>query len=147
MDPAELTTSWELPSFLAHSEDSVKSDLKKQNIDVTVVSGGLVLVLQPLDKCLNKPFKDNIWQKVCTWYGWHQGHLSSTQLGRRHQAKILSSIGSKKLGQKFHKKCLLNISKAVVFQMPWMEQGQCGLQWALSRDRWWGNGGEWVQNG
>ena len=47
-------------SFRAHLTDSVKDDLKQRNIDVAVIPGGLTPVVQPLDKCLNKPFKDNV---------------------------------------------------------------------------------------
>ena len=34
--------------------------MKQRNIDVTTIPGGLTPVVQPLDKCLNKPFKDNV---------------------------------------------------------------------------------------
>ena len=54
-------------SFRAHLTDSVKHDLQRRKIDVAVIPGGLTLVLQPLDKCLNKPFKDNIRRKYLSW--------------------------------------------------------------------------------
>ena len=54
-------------SFRAHSTDSIKGDLKQQNIDVTVIPGALTPVVQPLDKCLNKPFKDNVRRKYLAW--------------------------------------------------------------------------------
>ena len=47
-------------SFRAHLINEVKAELNRQKIDVAVIPGGLTLVLQPLDKCLNKPFKDNV---------------------------------------------------------------------------------------
>ena len=47
-------------SFRAHLTESVKADLQRRKIEVAVIPGGLTPVLQPLDKCLNKPFKDNI---------------------------------------------------------------------------------------
>lgn len=40
--------------------NEVKADLKRRKIDVAVIPGGLTPVLQPLDKSLNKPFKDNV---------------------------------------------------------------------------------------
>ena len=54
-------------SFRAHLTDSVKDDLKQRNIDVAVIPGGLTPVVQPLDKCLNKPFKDNVRRKYLAW--------------------------------------------------------------------------------
>ena len=47
-------------SFRAHLTESVKGVLQQQNIDVAVIPGGLTPVLQPLDKCLNKPFKESM---------------------------------------------------------------------------------------
>ena len=74
MDRTEFATRWVLPFWCGtHSEltfkktDSVKDDLKQRNTDVTVIPGGLTLVVQPLDKCLNKLFKDNVRQKYLTW--------------------------------------------------------------------------------
>lgn len=54
-------------SFRAHLTDEVKAELNQQKIDVGVIAGGLTPVLQPLDKCLNKPFKDNVWRKYLAW--------------------------------------------------------------------------------
>ena len=47
-------------SFRAHLTDEVKADLNWRKIDVAVIPGGLTPVLQPLDRCLKKPFKDNV---------------------------------------------------------------------------------------
>ena len=54
-------------SFRAHLTESVKADLQRRKIEVAVIPGGLTPVLQPLDKCLNKPFKDNIRRKYLSW--------------------------------------------------------------------------------
>ena len=54
-------------SFRTHLTDSMKDDLKQRNIDVAVIPGGLTPVVQPLDKCLNKPFKDNVRWKYLAW--------------------------------------------------------------------------------
>ena len=51
-------------SFRAHLTDGVKDLLSRRNVDVAVIPGGLTPVLQPLDKCINKPFK----AKVCAQY-------------------------------------------------------------------------------
>ena len=56
---------WDL--FQALLTDEVKADLNRQKIDVAVIPGGLTPVLQPLDKCVNKPFKDNVRRKYLAW--------------------------------------------------------------------------------
>ena len=50
-------------SFRAHLTHEVNAALKQREIDVAVIPGGLTPVLQPLDKCWNKPFKDSIRRK------------------------------------------------------------------------------------
>ena len=47
--------------------ESVKADLQGRKIDIAVIPGSLTTVLQPLDKCLNKPFKGNMQQKYLNW--------------------------------------------------------------------------------
>ena len=54
-------------SFRAHLTDSMKDDLKQRNIDVAAIPGGLTPIVQPLDKCLNTPFKDNVRRKYLAW--------------------------------------------------------------------------------
>ena len=53
--------------FRAHLTDAVKEALHTRKIDVAVIPGGLAPVLQPLDKCLNKPFKDHMKTKYLSW--------------------------------------------------------------------------------
>ena len=38
----------------------MKELLARRNVDVAVIPGGLTPVLQPLDKCLDKPFKTRV---------------------------------------------------------------------------------------
>ena len=54
-------------SFSAHLVDSAKRQLRENNTTTAVIPGGLTSVVQPLDVCLNKPFKDRLRQKWCTW--------------------------------------------------------------------------------
>ena len=56
---------WDM--FCAHLLDSVKSELKRNRMYQCVIPGGCTSVLQPLDVCLNKPFKVHMRQK---WNGW-----------------------------------------------------------------------------
>ena len=45
----------------------MKALLEKRNVDVAVIPGGLTPVLQPLDKCINKPFKANVCAQYEAW--------------------------------------------------------------------------------
>ena len=54
-------------SIQAHLIDDVKVALRQGKIDVAVIPGGLTLVLQLLDKCLNKPFEDSVRNKYSAW--------------------------------------------------------------------------------
>ena len=54
-------------SFCGHLTDSVKELLARRNVDVAVIPGGLTPVLQPLDKCLIKPFKTRVRAQYQAW--------------------------------------------------------------------------------
>ena len=43
-----------------HVTDDVKALAKSLKTDLAVIPGGLTSVLQPLDVCINKPFKDRL---------------------------------------------------------------------------------------
>lgn len=46
-------------SFSAHLVPSIRKLLASHNTDIVVIPGGLTSIIQPLDVCLNKPFKDS----------------------------------------------------------------------------------------
>ena len=54
-------------SFSAHLTDTVKQQLRENKTATAVIPGGLTSLVQPLDVCLNKPFKDRLWEKWMTW--------------------------------------------------------------------------------
>ena len=54
-------------SFRGHLTDAVKDLLSRRNVDVAVIPGGLTPVLQPLDKCINKPFKAKVRAQYEAW--------------------------------------------------------------------------------
>lgn len=56
-----------LDSFRAHITEKVKNMIKNENTLLAVIPGGLTSVLQPLDVCLNKPFKDKLKEKWNEW--------------------------------------------------------------------------------
>ena len=56
---------WDM--FCAHLLNSVKSELKRNRMYQCVIPGRCTSVLQPLDVCLNKPFKVHMRQKWNEW--------------------------------------------------------------------------------
>jgi hypothetical protein len=46
-----------LDSFHGHTTEEVKKILKSRNTDQVIIPGGLTMMLQPLDVCINWPFK------------------------------------------------------------------------------------------
>ena len=54
-------------SFHSHLTEKVKEKCRSMNTTVAVIPGGLTSMLQPLDVCLNKPFKDRLRQKWIEW--------------------------------------------------------------------------------
>ena len=107
-------------SFRAHLTDEVKEDLNRRKIDVAVIPGGLTPVLQPLDKCLNKPFKDNVRRKYLAWM--ISGPFEYTRLERRrHHREILYFDGCTKHGERFRRRWLLSPSRPVESPTLWME--------------------------
>ena len=54
-------------SFHGHLTEAVKDLLARRNVDVAVIPGGLAPVLQPLDKCINKPFKNKVRSQYQAW--------------------------------------------------------------------------------
>ena len=56
-----------MDSFEGHKTDSVKKRCNEENTDIAIIPGGLTSVLQPLDVCLNKPFKDRLREKWGMW--------------------------------------------------------------------------------
>ena len=52
-----MVRKWRNQEHVLFCSDAVKDLLDRRNVDVTVIPGGVTPVLQPLDKCINKPFK------------------------------------------------------------------------------------------
>ena len=53
--------------FRAHLTDGCKKTAVALKTDLAVIPGGLTSVLQPLDVCLNKPFKDRLCKMWTEW--------------------------------------------------------------------------------
>lgn len=71
---AKSVMVWDM--FRAHLVDSVKRKLKERKTYQVVIPGGCTSVLQPLDVCLNKPFKVNMRHKWNTWMVEGTKHLT-----------------------------------------------------------------------
>ncbi|CAH1763281.1 6869_t:CDS:2, partial [Entrophospora sp. SA101] len=56
-----------MDSFEGHKTDSIKKIAQNENTDLAIIPGGLTSVVQPLDVCINKPFKDRLCEKWNTW--------------------------------------------------------------------------------
>lgn len=56
-----------MDSFEGHKTKSIKEKCQEMNIDLAIIPGGLTSLVQPLDVCLNKPFKDRMRKK---WQDW-----------------------------------------------------------------------------
>lgn len=80
---------WDM--FRSHLVENVRQALHDSNTDIAVIPGGLTSVLQPLDVCLNKPFKDAMRSR---WNQWMvSGDKSLTPAGKILQSySIILSI-------------------------------------------------------
>uniref|UniRef100_A0A8C5QK08 HTH CENPB-type domain-containing protein n=1 Tax=Leptobrachium leishanense TaxID=445787 RepID=A0A8C5QK08_9ANUR len=75
---------WDM--FRAHTSDDIKQLAKSSQVTLAVIPGGLTSVLQPLDVCLNKPFKDRV-RKM--WHEWmSSGQAQLTKVGNLKKPEI-----------------------------------------------------------
>uniref|UniRef100_A0A1E1X1Z9 HTH CENPB-type domain-containing protein n=1 Tax=Amblyomma aureolatum TaxID=187763 RepID=A0A1E1X1Z9_9ACAR len=68
-----------LDSFRGHLTPGVKEKLQRDRTHLVVIPGGMTSILQPLDVCLNKPFKDRLRQ---LYWDWIECGSTSTPAGR-----------------------------------------------------------------
>lgn len=103
-------------SFRAHLTNPVQRTLQSLNTECVVIPGGMTGVLQPLDVCVNKPFKDRLRAK---WQEWMLlGDHTFTATGRTRKAKLdvicgwikeaWNDIPSEMIKKSFHKCCITN---------------------------------------
>ena len=108
-------------SFSAHLVDSAKRELRENNTTTAVIPGGLTSVVQPLDVCLNKPFKDRVREKWCTWM--IEGEKTFTA-GGNVRAAPLSTICEwvKDSWNEIPSEMVARSFKNAASQMRWMER-------------------------
>ena len=68
---------WDM--FRGHLTEKVKQSAIKMNTTLAVIPGGLTSMLQPLDVCLNKPFKDRLRKMWIEWMA--SGDVKTTKGG------------------------------------------------------------------
>ena len=67
-------------TFKGHLTDELESELRKRNIITAIIPGGCTSKIQPLDVCINKPFKGNF---RASWMSYMQDSVSHLQNGER----------------------------------------------------------------
>ncbi|KAH7948926.1 hypothetical protein HPB49_003564 [Dermacentor silvarum] len=73
-----------LDAFRGHLADSVKKLLRDSGNELVVIPGGMTSQLQPLDVCVNKPFKDAVKRCYAEWM--RSGEPAVTPTGRLKRA-------------------------------------------------------------
>lgn len=73
-----------LDAFRCHLVESVKRLLRESGTELIVIPGGMTSQLQPLDVCINKPFKDRVRQNYVEWMS--SGEPAVTPTGRLKRA-------------------------------------------------------------
>ena len=105
---------WDM--FRAHLTDEVKKKSKKIGTTLAVIPGGLTSVLQPLDVCLNKPFKDRVRTKWSQWMCSGEAKLTKGGNLMRPEINIVATwvkeawddIPSEMIIKSFKKCCISN---------------------------------------
>ena len=69
-------------TFKGHLTDELESMLRKSNIITAVIPGGCTSKIQPLDVCINKPYKNNF---RASWMSYMQESVSHLENGERLQ--------------------------------------------------------------
>ena len=104
--------------YLIYLTDTVKQQLRENKTATAVIPGGLTSLVQPLDVCLNKPFKDRLREKWMTWM--MSGEKTFTPGGQLRAASLVTVCQwvkeswqklSKEMVERSFKKC--GISNAV----------------------------------
>ncbi|GFS56714.1 pogo transposable element with KRAB domain [Trichonephila clavipes] len=75
---------WDM--FRSHLTDNTKKLLTECNTDIAVIPGGLTSLVQPLDMCINKPFKQNLKRQRNIWM--LEGEKSFTKGGQMRHASL-----------------------------------------------------------
>ena len=107
-----------MDSFEGHKTDAIKNIARSENTDLAIIPGGLTSIVQPLDVCLNKPFKDKLREKWNIWMS--SGQFSYTKGGNL-----------KKPGYDIICKWILEVWTAIPREMIVKSFKKCGISNAM----------------
>lgn len=110
-----------LDAFRCHLAESVKKLLRDCGTELVVIPGGMTSQLQPLDVCINKPFKDAVKRCYAEWM--RSGGPAVTPTGRLsgHRQPLCAS-GLRMRGRASHKIWSVAHSRSAEYQTPSMAQ-------------------------
>lgn len=80
-----------LDSFRGHLCENVRRELEELRTEIAVIPGGLTSVLQPLDVCVNKPFKDGVRRLYTDWMAGGGHALTPTGKVKRPSVELVCS--------------------------------------------------------
>lgn len=83
-----------LDSFRGHLTPEVKKKMEESRTQLAVIPGGMTSVLQPLDVCLNKPFKDGMRKLYGDWMREDRALTPSGRIKRPSAAKIAEWVSA-----------------------------------------------------
>lgn len=120
-------------SFRAHLSQATKRIVTSLNTETAVIPGGMTGMLQPLDVCINKPFKDRMRKK---WHDWMlEGEHTLTPTGRTRKADLniickwiiesWNDIPSELVSKSFRKCCITNALDGTEDDDVWQEDDDC----------------------
>uniref|UniRef100_K7FFL6 HTH CENPB-type domain-containing protein n=1 Tax=Pelodiscus sinensis TaxID=13735 RepID=K7FFL6_PELSI len=106
---------WDM--FRAHRTDEVKNVAKKMKTTLAVIPGGLTSVLQPLDVCLNKPFKNRLCKMWSDWMCSGMAKLTKGGILMKPEISLVAqwvknaweSIPMEVVQKSFRKCCISNV--------------------------------------
>lgn len=105
-----------LDSYRGHLTDGVKAALSEAGTDVAIIPGGMTGQLQPLDVCLNKPFKDRLRKYYVDWLSEERRELTPTGRIKRASLGVVATwiaaawddIPESLVARSFRKCCISN---------------------------------------
>lgn len=105
-----------LDAFRGHLTESVKKKLDEERTELVVIPGGMTSQLQPLDVCLNKPFKDHVRRLYNEWMSADNATLTPSGRLKRASASTVvqwvadawAAIPEKMVAVSFKKCCISN---------------------------------------
>ena len=105
-----------MDAFKGHLTDDVKNLLRENKSTLVTIPGGMTSQLQPLDVCINKPFKDRVRKLYTDWLTAEDREVTPTGRIKRANASQLAtwvsvawkSIPQELISKSFRKCCISN---------------------------------------